>query len=96
MPHGVAKKQRSFLGFTLVVRSRSVVLTLQLHGLWTVARQAPLSMEFSRQEYWGRLPFPSPGDLSNSGTEAASPALQVDCLPLEPSGKPSLLGFLIK
>ena len=36
---------------------------------WTVAHQAPLSMEFSRQEYWSELPFPSPGDLPNSGIE---------------------------
>ena len=40
--------------------------------LWTVACQAPLSMEFSRQEYWGGLPFPPPGDLPDSGTEPAS------------------------
>ena len=39
---------------------------------WTVAHQAPLSMEFSRQEYWSRLPFPSPGDLLDSGIELAS------------------------
>ena len=39
---------------------------------WTVAHQAPLSMEFSRQEYWSGLPFPSPGDLPDSGTEPAS------------------------
>ena len=39
---------------------------------WTVAHQAPLSMEFSRQEYWSGLPFPSPGDLPNSGIEPAS------------------------
>ena len=42
---------------------------------WTVAHQAPLSMEFSRQEDWRGLSFPSPGDLSNPGTEPASPAL---------------------
>jgi len=36
---------------------------------WTVAHQAPLSMEFSRQEYWSGLPFPSPGDLPNPGIE---------------------------
>ena len=36
---------------------------------WTIARQAPLSMGFSRQEYWSRLPFPSPGDLPNAGIE---------------------------
>ena len=41
---------------------------------WTVARQVPLSMEFSRQEYWSGLPFPSPGDLPNPGIEPASPA----------------------
>ena len=40
--------------------------------LWTVARQAPLSIEFSRQEYWSVLPFPSPGDLPNSGIKPAS------------------------
>ena len=39
---------------------------------WTAARQAPLSMEFSRQEYWSGLPCPSPGDLSNPGTEPIS------------------------
>ena len=42
---------------------------------WTVAHQAPLPMEFSRQEYWSRLPFPSPGDLPNSGIEPVAPAL---------------------
>ena len=45
---------------------------------WTVACQAPLSMEFSRQEYWSGLPFPSPGDLPNPGIKTRSPALQVD------------------
>ena len=39
---------------------------------WTVAQQAPLSMELSRQEYWSGLPFPSPGDLPDSGIEPAS------------------------
>ena len=42
---------------------------------WTVACQAPLSMGFSRQEYWNGLPFPSPGDLHNSGIKPRSPAL---------------------
>ena len=41
---------------------------------WTIARQAPLSMGFSRQEYWNRLPFLPPGDLSDTGIELASPA----------------------
>ena len=47
---------------------------------WTVAYQAPQSMEFSRQEYWSRLPFPSPGDLPNPGIESGSPTLQADAL----------------
>ena len=51
---------------------------------WTLAHQAPLSMEFSRQEYWNGLPFPSPGDLPNLETEPRSPALQADSLPVEP------------
>ena len=53
----------------------------------TVAYQAPPSMEFSRQEYWSGLPFPSPGDLPNAGIEPASPALQADALTSEPQGK---------
>ena len=56
--------------------------------LWTVAHQAPLSMGFSRQEYWSGLPFPSPGDLPNPGIEPGSPALQADALSSEPPGKP--------
>ena len=52
--------------------------------LWTVAYQAPPSMEFSRQEYQSGLPFPSPGDLSNPGMEPRSPALQADALQTEP------------
>ena len=55
---------------------------------WTVAHQAPLSMGFSRQEYWSGLPFPSPGDLPNLGREPRSLALQADSLPSEPPGKP--------
>ena len=56
---------------------------------WTVARQAPLFMEFSRQEYWRGLPFPTLGDLSDSGIKPMSPALQADSLSSEPPGKPS-------
>ena len=55
---------------------------------WTVAYRAPPSMEFSRQEYWSGLPFPSPGDLPDSGIEPGSPTLQADALPSEPPGKP--------
>ena len=45
---------------------------------WTVARQAPLSTGFSRQEYWSGMPFPSPGDLPDPGSKPRSPALQTD------------------
>ena len=51
---------------------------------WTVAHQTPLSMGFSRQEYWSGLPFPSPGDLPNPGIQPGSPALQSDALSSEP------------
>ena len=54
---------------------------------WTAACQAPLSMEFFRQEYWSGLPFPSPGDLPHPGIESRSPVLQADSLPSEPPGK---------
>ena len=60
---------------------------LTLCDPWTVACQAPLSMGFSRQEYWSGLPFPFPGDLPNPGTEAMPPALQADSLPSEPLEK---------
>ena len=56
---------------------------------WTVAHQVPPSMEFSRQEYWSRLPFPSPGDLPNPGIKPRSPALQADAIPSEPPGNPT-------
>ena len=55
-----------------------------LATLWNGAHQAPLSMGFSRQDYWSELPFPPPGDLSNPGTEHRSPASQADSLPSEP------------
>ena len=51
---------------------------------WTVVCQVPLSMEFSRQEYWSGLPFPSPGDLPDPGMEPGSPELQAESLPPEP------------
>ena len=57
---------------------------------WTVARQAPLSMGFSRQEHWSGWPFPSPGDLPDPETEPGFPALQADSFPTELQRKPSL------
>ena len=57
------------------------LLCLTLVTPWTVARQTPLSMEFPKQEYWSRLPFPTPGDLPNPGTEPGSPVLKANSLP---------------
>ena len=55
---------------------------------WTVAHQVPLFMEFSRQEYWSGLPFPTPGDLPDLGIEPMSPALAGGFFTAEPPGKP--------
>ena len=58
---------------------------------WTIAHQAPPSMELSRQEYWSGLPFPTPGDLPDPGIEPKSPvasALAGGFFPPEPPGKP--------
>ena len=55
---------------------------------WTVAYQAPPSVDFSRQEYWSGLPFSSPGDLPDLGIEPRSPAFQAYILPSESPGKP--------
>ena len=55
---------------------------------WTVAHQAPLSMEFPRQVYWSEFPFPSPGDLPNMEMEPGSPAWQAHSLQSEPPRKP--------
>ena len=58
---------------------------------WTVACQAPPPMGFPRQKYWSGWQFSSLGDLLNPGIKSGSPALQVDCLPTEPPGKPTLV-----
>ena len=55
---------------------------------WTIALQAPLSIEFSSEECWSGLPFPPPGDLPDPGIKPASPALQADSFTTEPPGKP--------
>ena len=60
--------------------------------LWIVARQAPPSMGFSRQEYWSRLPFSSPGDLFNPGIKPVSPVLAGGFFTTEPPGKPLMQG----
>ena len=56
---------------------------------WTVGHQGPLSMGFSRQGYWSKLPFPSPGDLPNPGTELVSPASADKFFTAEPPGMPT-------
>ena len=72
-----------FLLFSWSVVSDSFATT------WTVAHQVPLSMEFPRQEHWSGLPFPSPGDLPDPGTEPVSPALVGRFFTIEPPGKSS-------
>ena len=85
---------RGALGYT---QHRGVLLLLFTHQdvsdcsatPWTVGHQAPLSMGFSRQGYWSKLPFPSPGDLPNPGTELVSPALAGKLFTAEPPGMPT-------
>ena len=72
------------------MKSKSLSRVQLFATSWTVAHQAPLFMEFSREEYCSGLPFPSPGDLPDPGIEPESCALQVDSLPSEPPGKPSI------
>ena len=62
--------------------------------LWAVSYPAPLSMEFSKQEYWSGLPFFSPGYLPNLGIESGSSALRADSLSSEPPGKPRHFGIM--
>ena len=72
----------------MIVKVKSLSRVQLFATPWTVAYQAPQSIEFSRQEYWSGLPVPSPGHLPNPGIELRSPALQADALPSEPPGKP--------
>ena len=58
---------------------------------WTAARQAPLSIEFFRQESWSLLPFPAPGYLPDPGTNPKSPELKVDSSPPEPPYEKGLI-----
>ena len=71
----------------VVVDGLVTKLCLTLVIPWTVACQAPLSMGFSRQEYWSGLTFLSPGNIPDAGIEPRSPALQADSLPTELGGK---------
>jgi len=80
-------------GLPSEVKVKSLSRVRLFATLWTVACQAPLSMGFSRQEYWSGLPFPSPGDLPNPGIEPRSPALQADALTSDPPGNSGTFFF---
>ena len=80
-------------GLPSEVKVKSLSRVRLFATLWTVACQAPLSMGFSRQEYWSGLPFPSPGDLPNPGIELRSPALQADALTSDPPGNSGTFFF---
>ena len=73
----------------MIVHAQSLSHVRLFGTPWTIAHQAPLSMDFSRQEYWSELPFPSTGDLPNPGIEPESFASQADSLPSEPPEKPT-------
>ena len=70
---------------TVIQKEVKVLVTPDSATPWTVVHHAPLSMEFSRQEYWE--PLPPPGDLPDPGMEPRSPALQADSFPSEPPGQ---------
>ena len=72
------------VGGLALAGEKSESVSCSVVSAWTVAHQAPLSMEFSGQEYWIELPVPPPGDLPDPGIEPGSPALKADSLPSEP------------
>ena len=92
----MSKSLQSSLYNMLRSSSTQLLPCVQLFATpWTVARQAPLSMEFPRQEYWSGLPFPSPGDLPDPGIEPASPALAGRFYTTKPPGKPHNILYLL-
>ena len=81
----MGKKKKKKSGYMYMLCCAQLLSHVRLFVTpWTVALQAPLFMEFCRQEYWSGLPCSSPGDLANPGIEYKSPALQADSLPAEP------------
>ena len=84
-----AKRGSTKLLYFLCVCAHSLSRVWLFATPWTVVCQAPLSMGFSRQEYWSRLPFPPPGDLPDPGIEPVSPALAGGFFTTEPPGKSS-------
>ena len=86
-PHGLYSPPGSSVhGICFSSSSLVAKLCLTLVTPWMIALQVPLSVGFSRQEFWSGLPFPSPGDLPNPGIEPGSPALQSDSLWTELQG----------
>ena len=87
------------MGYRVAELDATELLSLSLHYVrlfaipCTVAHQAPLSMEFSRQEYWSGVPFPSPGYLPHPETEPRSPASQVNLYLLSYQGRLLLMAF---
>ena len=77
------------LGILMKVKVKLLSVSDSLHTPWTAAHQAPLSMEFFRQEYWNGEPCPSPGDLPDPGIKARSSAWQADSSPLTHQASPS-------
>ena len=77
-------------GMKVKVKVKSLSRVRLFATPWTAAFQVPLSMGFSREEFWSGLPFPSPGDLPDSGIEPGSPALQVNALPSNHQGNPGI------
>ena len=84
------KNSTAHVIFALKYISKVALSCLTLCDPMDVAYQVPLTMGFSRQEYWSGLPFPVPGDISEPGIEPGCPALQTDGLPSEPPGKPMI------
>ena len=85
---GDKEKGAVYIERAVVVIVQSLTHVQLFATLWTVTRQAPLSMGFPRPEYWSRLPFPSPTDLPYPGIKPTSSALTGDSLPLSHQRSP--------
>ena len=85
--NGIIPFAATWMNLDIIIPSEVTQTNITWYHM-TVAHQALLSVEFSRQKYWSGLPFPSPGDLPNPRTEPKFPTLQADSLPSEPPGKP--------
>ena len=85
---GMYREERKETVLTICTLACSLSCVWLFATSWTVAHQAPLSMGFSKQEYWSGVPFPPLEDLPNPGIEPVSPAWQADFLPLSHLGNP--------